>query len=130
MTLRTGEAIKAITDRLGDSVCFQGLVRQGEPNFGQLLPRPRRGRGPRVLQKVKGELGVPVVTDIHEPAQAAPVAEVADMLQIPAFLCRQTDLLVAAAATGRVVNVKKGQFLRPPDMGNVVNKLGEAVQPE
>jgi 2-dehydro-3-deoxyphosphooctonate aldolase (KDO 8-P synthase) len=72
---------------------------------------------------VKDEIGVPVLTDIHESSQAAEVAEVVDVLQIPAFLCRQTDLLLAAAATGRAINVKKGQFLAPWDMKNVVKKL-------
>ncbi len=80
-------------------------------------------RGLAILQKVKEEVGVPILTDIHESAQAATVAEVADVLQIPAFLCRQTDLLMAAAATGRAINVKKGQFLAPWDMKNVVKKL-------
>jgi 2-dehydro-3-deoxyphosphooctonate aldolase (KDO 8-P synthase) len=72
---------------------------------------------------VREEVGVPVLTDIHEPAHAAPVAEVADVLQIPAFLCRQTDLLVAAAQTGRVVNIKKGQFLAPSDMRHAAAKI-------
>jgi 2-dehydro-3-deoxyphosphooctonate aldolase (KDO 8-P synthase) len=79
--------------------------------------------GLKVLQSVKDTIGVPVLTDVHTEAQCAPVAEVCDILQIPAFLCRQTDLLVAAAATGAVVNVKKGQFLAPWDMDNVVAKL-------
>jgi len=79
-----------------------------------------------MLQQIKEELQVPVVTDIHETYQAEPVAKVADILQIPAFLCRQTDLLHAAAQTGRVVNVKKGQFLAPEDMRNVVDKLHES----
>ena len=85
-----------------------------------------RGRGMRdgleVLRRVKEELGVPVVTDIHDVSQVEPVAEVADMLQIPAFLSRQTDLIAAAARTGRVLNVKKGQFLAPADARNIVRK--------
>ena len=72
---------------------------------------------------MRDTLGLPVLTDVHEREQCAPVAEVVDVLQIPAFLCRQTDLLVAAAETGRVVNVKKGQFLAPWDMANVVRKI-------
>src|SRR5690606_3671624 len=79
-----------------------------------------------ILRQVKEEFGVPVVTDIHEPWQAAKAAEVADILQIPAFLCRQTDLLVAAARTGAAVNVKKGQFLSPWDAKNIVEKLSAA----
>lgn len=77
------------------------------------------------LGKVRDELGVPVTTDIHEPAQAQRVGQVADILQIPAFLCRQTDLLIAAAKTGKVVNAKKGQFMSPSEMKNVIDKLHE-----
>jgi len=86
-----------------------------------------RGPGPaeglRILDTVRHELDLPVLTDIHEPAQAEPAAEVCDVLQIPAFLCRQTDLLVAAGRTGRAVNIKKGQFLAPWDMGNAIEKV-------
>ena len=82
--------------------------------------------GIRILQKVKDEVGVKVTTDIHESWQAEPVAKVVDILQIPAFLCRQTDLLVAAAKTGKTVNVKKAQFLAPWDMKNVVGKLEDS----
>ena len=77
----------------------------------------------RILEEVKQATGLPVTTDIHEPPQAAPAAEVCDLLQIPAFLARQTNLLVAAAETGRAVNVKKGQFMAPRDMRHVVGKL-------
>ena len=79
-----------------------------------------------ILEEVKKEIGCSIITDIHEPAQAALVAEVVDVIQIPAFLCRQTDLLVSAAKTGKAVNVKKGQFLAPWDMKNVVAKLKES----
>ncbi len=82
-----------------------------------------------IFAGIRDALGVPVLTDVHEPAHCAPVAEVVDVLQIPAFLCRQTDLLVAAAETGRVVNVKKGQFLAPWDMGNVLDKVTGAGNP-
>ena len=78
--------------------------------------------GLQILARLKNELGIPVTTDIHDPLQAAPVADVVDVLQIPAFLCRQTDLLTAAAATGRPTNIKKGQFLAPEDMAHVVRK--------
>jgi 2-dehydro-3-deoxyphosphooctonate aldolase (KDO 8-P synthase) len=84
---------------------------------------PGLEEGLRILARVKREVGVPVLTDIHEAWQAAPVAEVADVLQIPAFLCRQTDLLLAAGRTGRPVNVKKGQFLAPRDMRHAVAKI-------
>jgi 2-dehydro-3-deoxyphosphooctonate aldolase (KDO 8-P synthase) len=79
-----------------------------------------------IFAELREKLGVPLLTDVHEPDQCAPVAEVTDVLQIPAFLCRQTDLLIAAAKTGRVVNVKKGQFLAPWDMKNVVAKITDA----
>lgn len=79
--------------------------------------------GLRVLERVKASLGIPVLTDVHNEAQCAPVAQVCDVLQIPAFLCRQTDLLIAAGRTGAVINVKKGQFLAPWDMPNVIDKI-------
>jgi len=82
-----------------------------------------------VFAEIKSKLGLPVITDVHDAAQCAPVAEVVDILQIPAFLCRQTDLLLAAAATGRAINVKKGQFLAPWDMKNVAAKITGAGNP-
>ncbi len=84
---------------------------------------PGMEKGIEMLQKIKDEFGVKITTDIHEPNQAAPVAKVADMIQIPAFLCRQTDLLIAAGQTNRIINVKKGQFMAPWDMKNVIGKL-------
>jgi 2-dehydro-3-deoxyphosphooctonate aldolase (KDO 8-P synthase) len=87
---------------------------------------PGLEEGMRILARVKTETGLPVLSDIHEPSQAAPAAEVLDVLQIPAFLCRQTDLLLAAAATGLPVNVKKGQFLSPWEIGNIVDKIRSA----
>jgi 2-dehydro-3-deoxyphosphooctonate aldolase (KDO 8-P synthase) len=87
---------------------------------------PGIAEGLAILGRIKQQLGVPVLTDIHEPAQAAPAAEVCDVLQIPAFLSRQTDLLLAAARTGRVVNLKKGQFLSPWDMSHAVEKVASA----
>jgi 2-dehydro-3-deoxyphosphooctonate aldolase (KDO 8-P synthase) len=87
---------------------------------------PGMEEGLKILAEVRRKAGTPTLTDIHEPAQAAPVAKVVDILQIPAFLCRQTDLIAAAAATGRIVNVKKGQFLAPWEMKNVVVKAREA----
>ncbi len=87
---------------------------------------PGLGEGVRLLERVKAESGLPVVTDVHEPHQCAPVAEVADILQIPAFLCRQTDLLVAAGETGKAVNIKKGQWMAPEEMAAAVDKATEA----
>ncbi|MFC7360041.1 3-deoxy-8-phosphooctulonate synthase [Nocardioides astragali] len=126
MTLRTGEAIKAVTDRLGVPYVFKASFDKANRSSVTSYRGMGVEEGIRILEKVKNELGVPVVTDIHESWQAEPVAEVADILQIPAFLCRQTDLLVAAARTGRVVNVKKGQFMSPPEMSNVLAKLQES----
>ena len=94
------------------------------------------GRGPGLeeglewLAEVRESLSVPIVTDVHEPAQCARVAEVVDVLQIPAFLCRQTDLVVAAARTGKVVNIKKGQFLAPWDMRHIAAKVTESGNPD
>ena len=87
---------------------------------------PGLDRGLAILAEVRRETGLPVLTDIHGPGQAAPVAEVCDVLQIPAFLCRQTDLLVAAGRTGRAVNIKKGQFLAPGDMRHAADKVAAA----
>jgi 2-dehydro-3-deoxyphosphooctonate aldolase (KDO 8-P synthase) len=87
---------------------------------------PGLTEGLRMLAKIKSDLHLPILTDIHEPSQAAPAAEVADILQIPAFLARQTDLLLAAAKTGRIVNIKKAQFLSPWDMGNVAEKVASS----
>lgn len=86
---------------------------------------PGLEKGLQMLADIKSKLNVPIITDIHEPAQAAPVAEVADILQIPAFLCRQTDLIQAAAATGKPIQVKKAQFLAPQDCRNIIDKLAE-----
>jgi len=90
---------------------------------------PGLDEGLRVLAGIKAALGVPILTDIHEPAHAQPAADVADILQIPAFLCRQTDLLVAAARTGRVINIKKGQFLAPDDVRHAIAKVAESGNP-
>lgn len=87
---------------------------------------PGLAEGLRILAKIKAELHVPILTDIHDASQAAPAAEVADVLQIPAFLARQTDLLLAAAKTGRIINIKKAQFLSPWDMGNVIEKVASS----
>lgn len=84
---------------------------------------PGLREGLRILERIKSELKLPILTDIHEPSQAAPAAEVADILQIPAFLARQTDLLLAAGATGRIINVKKPQFIAPSDAGNIAEKI-------
>ena len=124
--LRTAETVKGICDRHGVGFVFKSSFDKANRSSGTTGRGPGMEEGLAVLAAVKEQVGVPVVTDIHESWQAEPTAEVADVLQIPAFLSRQTDLLRAAAATGRAVNVKKGQFLSPPEMGNVVAKLEAA----
>ncbi len=123
--LYIGRTTKEICERLGINYIFKASFDKANRSSFHSFRGPGLEKGVAMLGKIKKELGVPIVTDIHETTQAKPVAQVADILQIPAFLCRQTDLLHAAAQTGRVVNVKKGQFLAPEDMRNVVDKLHE-----
>ena len=122
--LEVASALKEIAARLGDRHRLQDLVRQGQPHQ-RLAPPAASGltQALPIFAEIRSSLGMPVLTDVHEASQCAEVAQAVDVLQIPAFLCRQTDLLLAAAATGRVVNVKKGQFLAPWDMANVVAKI-------
>ncbi|WP_411876696.1 3-deoxy-8-phosphooctulonate synthase [Vulcanococcus limneticus] len=130
LALEIAEQVKAITDRLGIRYIFKASYDKANRSSGGSFRGPGVGSGLEVLAEVKQRFGLPVLTDIHESHQAAPVAEVVDVLQIPAFLCRQTDLLLAAAAatrgTDKIINVKKGQFLAPWDMAQVVKKLREA----
>lgn len=123
--LYIGRGIKEITQRLGIPYVFKASFDKANRSSFDSYRGPGLEEGLKWLQGIKDELNVPIVTDIHNEFQAAPAAKVADVIQIPAFLCRQTDLLYAAAKTGAVVNVKKGQFLAPEDMGNVVKKLEE-----
>src|ERR1700676_4055212 len=115
-----------ITRRLGVPFVFKASFDKANRTSGGSFRGPGLDEGLRILAAIKTRLKVPILTDIHEPLQAAIAATVADVLQIPAFLCRQTDLLVAAARTGRAVNVKKGQFLAPWDMKHVVAKIAGA----
>ncbi|HEU4891495.1 MAG TPA: 3-deoxy-8-phosphooctulonate synthase [Vicinamibacterales bacterium] len=115
--------IRDIAARCGVPYVFKASYDKANRTSLSSFRGPGLAEGLRTLRRVREEVGVPVLTDIHEPAHAAPVAEVADVLQIPAFLCRQTDLLVAAAQTGRVVNIKKGQFLAPSDMRHAAAKI-------
>ena len=119
--LLIGRTIKEICGRLGINYVFKASFDKANRSSYHSFRGPGLKKGLEMLQEIKETLDVPIVTDIHETTQAEPVAKVADILQIPAFLCRQTDLLHAAAQTGRVVNVKKGQFLAPEDMRNVVD---------
>ena len=125
-TLAIGKAVKEITDRLGMPYIFKASYDKANRSSFHSFRGPGLKDGLATLQRIKNELKVPVVSDVHETIQVGPAAEVLDILQIPAFLCRQTDLLNSAAETGKVVNVKKGQFLAPWDMKNVISKLEEA----
>ncbi|MDG2470373.1 MAG: 3-deoxy-8-phosphooctulonate synthase, partial [Pirellulaceae bacterium] len=123
--LEIGTKAAEICHSLGVGYVFKASFDKANRTSGTAFRGVGMQRGLEILQKVKEKLGVPVTTDIHQPEQAAPAAEVCDVLQIPAFLARQTDLLVAAAQTGKVINVKKGQFMAPGDMKNVVKKISQ-----
>jgi len=125
-SLYIGRVVRDICQELGIPYIFKASFDKANRSSFYSYRGPGLDEGLKMLQKIGEELNVPIVTDIHEGWQAQPVSEVADILQIPAFLCRQTDLLYAAAKTGRVVNVKKGQFMSPNDMRNVVDKLHES----
>lgn len=123
LCLEVARTLREIAGRLGLGYIFKSSFDKANRTSLHSFRGPGLEKGLEVLARVRAEVGVPVLTDIHEPWQAKPVAEVVDVLQIPAFLCRQTDLLLAAGRTGKVVNVKKGQFLAPWDMANVVEKI-------
>ena len=124
--LKMALSIKEICDRVGVRFVYKSSFDKANRSSIESFRGDGMDRGLEILAKVKEEVGVPVITDIHEPWQAQKAADVADILQIPAFLCRQTDLLIAAAKTGKAVNVKKGQFLAPWDAKNIVDKLQAA----
>ncbi len=117
------ERLAEIAERASVPFIFKASYDKANRSSEQSYRGPGLVEGLRILKKIKTQLHVPILTDIHEPSQAAPVGEVADVLQIPAFLSRQTDLLMAAGKTGRVVNLKKGQFLSPWEMANAVEKV-------
>ena len=119
----TALAVKQIAQRAGVQYVFKASYDKANRTSGQSFRGPGLRDGLRALARVRAAAAVPILTDIHEPSHAAPAAQVADILQIPAFLSRQTDLLVAAARTGRVVNIKKGQFLAPGDMRHAIAKV-------
>lgn len=126
LCMTIGSQMKQRCDELGLSYIFKASFDKANRTSIKSNRGLGMDEGLAVIQKTARELGVPCTTDIHEPAQAAIAAQAVDILQIPAFLCRQTDLLVAAAHTGKAVNVKKGQFLSPAEMSNVITKLTEA----
>ena len=122
MVMHTAETLKQVCERLGITLYFKSSY--DKANRTSISERGvGMEKGLEILQEVKSTFGLPILTDVHESWQCAPVAEVADVLQIPAFLSRQTDLLVAAAKTGKVVNVKKGQFMAPWDMRGAIAKI-------
>lgn len=124
--MKMATSIKEICERVGVGFVYKSSFDKANRSSIESFRGDGMEQGLEILAKVKEDVGVSVITDIHEPWQAERAAEVADILQIPAFLCRQTDLLVAAAKTGRAVNVKKGQFLAPWDAKNIVEKLQAA----
>ena len=121
--IETASALRDIARRAGTPFIFKASYDKANRTSGRSYRGPGLAEGLRVLARVAESVKVPILTDIHEPSQAAPAAEVADVLQIPAFLSRQTDLIVAAARTGRAVNLKKGQFLAPLDMRHAIEKV-------
>jgi len=127
--IRMAEIIKGVTKALGFPFIFKASYDKANRTSIRSFRGPGIKEGLRILKKIKDDVQLPILTDVHEVADVAKVAEVADVLQIPAFLCRQTDLLIAAAKTGRAVKIKKGQFLAPWDMRNVVAKVLAAGNP-
>jgi 2-dehydro-3-deoxyphosphooctonate aldolase (KDO 8-P synthase) len=121
--IETGTKVKAICDKLGIQYVFKSSFDKANRTSSGSYRGPSKDEGLKILERVKKELNVPIVTDVHESYQCAEAATVADVLQIPAFLCRQTDLLKAAAKTGKAVKIKKGQFMAPEDMKYAVDKV-------
>jgi 2-dehydro-3-deoxyphosphooctonate aldolase (KDO 8-P synthase) len=132
LCLRIGEHMKGVCERLGLPYVFKASFDKANRSSAAGFRGPGLEEGLKVLARVKRELNVPVLTDIHEPAQAAPAADVVDVLQVPAFLARQTDLLIAAGRTGRQVNIKKGQFMSPQEMAPAIDKVrsGQSFNPQ
>jgi 2-dehydro-3-deoxyphosphooctonate aldolase (KDO 8-P synthase) len=125
LTLRIAETLRALADELSLPVIFKASFDKANRTSGKSFRGPGLRDGLKTLEAVKRRTGLPLTTDIHECTQVGPVAEVCDLLQVPAFLARQTDLVQAAGQTGRAVNVKKGQFMAPWDMRHVVTKMEE-----
>jgi len=121
--METAEALVKLTDKLGIGLIYKSSYDKANRTSGKSVRGIGMAKGLPILAEVRERLGCAVLTDVHTAEQCAPVADAVDVLQIPAFLCRQTDLLIAAAVTGKAINVKKGQFLAPWDMANVVKKI-------
>jgi 2-dehydro-3-deoxyphosphooctonate aldolase (KDO 8-P synthase) len=128
LQLRTAETLKRITDKLGMLFIFKSSFDKANRSSDTSFRGRGMDAGLRILAKVRDELGVPILTDVHDIPQIAPVAEIVDVLQTPAFLARQTDFIHAVAASGKPVNIKKAQFMAPGDMKNVVDKARNAAQ--
>jgi len=126
LCMAVGGALRDRCAELGFGYIFKASFDKANRSSIHTQRGPGLDAGLAMLRRVSEQLGVPVTTDVHEPSQAAPVGEVVDLLQVPAFLCRQTDLLIACAQTGKAVNVKKGQFMSPGEMRNVITKVEEA----
>ncbi|OEZ83005.1 2-dehydro-3-deoxyphosphooctonate aldolase [Janthinobacterium sp. HH104] len=126
LAMRTCEEYVRVTQKLGIPYVFKASFDKANRSSIHSYRGPGLEEGMRIFQDVKAAFGVPVITDVHEPWQAQQVAEVVDVLQLPAFLARQTDLVVALAKTGKVINIKKPQFLSPGQMANIVEKFKEA----
>ena len=127
LQLRTAEQLKIIADRLGIHFIFKSSFDKANRSSDKSYRGPGLDEGLKILAKVRNEVGVPVLTDVHDIPQIAPVADVVDVLQTPAFLARQTDFIHAVAASGKPVNIKKAQFMAPHDMANVVDKARSAA---
>lgn len=125
MAMQVAEAYVAVTEKLGIPYVFKASFDKANRSSIHSFRGPGLDEGLKILQEVKHTFNVPVITDVHESAQAAPTAEVCDVIQLPAFLARQTDLVAAMAKTNAVINVKKPQFLSPSQMGNIVDKFRE-----
>ena len=128
LALSTAATLRKIADRLGILLFFKSSFDKANRSSGTSFRGPGMDEGLKILAKVRSEIGVPVLTDVHDVPQIAPVAEVVDMLQTPAFLARQTDFITAVASAGKPVNIKKGQFMAPHDMVNVVDKARTAAK--
>src|SRR3982751_2500987 len=127
LALSTAETLRGIADRLGILLVYKSSFDKANRSSGSAFRGVGMDEGLRILEKVRAETGLPVLTDVHDAHQVKPVAEVVDVLQTPAFLARQTDLIEAVAASGRPANIKKAQFMAPGDMKNVIDKARAAA---
>ena len=126
LAMKIAETYKEVTTKLGIPYVFKASFDKANRSSVKSYRGPGMEEGLRIFERIKKEFEVPIITDVHEPHQAAPVAEIVDVIQLPAFLARQTDLVVAMAKTGAVINVKKPQFLAPHEMAHIINKFDEA----